>query len=314
MNITDNSQVQQPHLLLDRNITTSSKGGVRPYGFPIGVSLNHVAAHDSPNPKGKLKILRYSDVLKVDFGPQVRGWIIDAAFTVAFDPRHDELLRAVRDATEAGIRTAGVGVTLGEVGAAVQRVMESRYTNITSRTASGSPIPTRHGVRVRVIRNLCGHNMEQWKIHAGKTVHAVACSDDTVMEEGEVYAIETFGSTGNGFVVEGSDCSHYMWNYDEEAPDPNVIKHHLRMQNKTSAIQLMNHIMRRHKTLAFCRRWLDQEGFKNHKSALERLVRLGVVMEYPPLEDRAGCYTAQFEHTIYLGPDGKEVLTRGEDY
>eukprot|EP00465_Bigelowiella_longifila_P014278 CAMPEP_0185270526 /NCGR_PEP_ID=MMETSP1359-20130426/42495_1 /TAXON_ID=552665 /ORGANISM="Bigelowiella longifila, Strain CCMP242" /LENGTH=153 /DNA_ID=CAMNT_0027862109 /DNA_START=148 /DNA_END=610 /DNA_ORIENTATION=+ len=149
---------------------------------------------------------------------------------------------------------------------------------------------------------------------SGKSVHAVACSDDTVMQEGEVYAIETFGSTGNGFVVEGKDCSHYMWNYDEEAPDPNVIKHHLRMQNKTSSIQLMNHIIKRHKTLAFCRRWLDQEGFKNHKAALERLVRLGVVIEYPPLEDRAGCYTAQFEHTIYLGPEGKEVLTRGEDY
>ena len=30
------------------------------------------------------------------------------------------------------------------------------------------------------------------------------------MEEGELYAIETFGSTGNGYVNDDDDCSHYM--------------------------------------------------------------------------------------------------------
>ena len=34
------------------------------------------------------------------------------------------------------------------------------------------------------------------------------------MEEGEFYAIETFGSTGKGFVHDDVDCSHYMKNFD----------------------------------------------------------------------------------------------------
>ena len=34
------------------------------------------------------------------------------------------------------------------------------------------------------------------------------------MEEGELYAIETFGSTGKGYVNEDLECSHYMKNFD----------------------------------------------------------------------------------------------------
>ena len=38
--------------------------------------------------------------------------------------------------------------------------------------------------------------------------------DATKMEEGEFYAIETFGSTGKGWVNEDLECSHYMKNFD----------------------------------------------------------------------------------------------------
>jgi methionyl aminopeptidase len=39
-----------------------------------------------------------------------------------------------------------------------------------------------------------------------------------------------------------------------------------------------------------------------------------VVDSYPPLCDIKGSYTAQYEHTIYLHPTRKEVLSRGDDY
>jgi methionyl aminopeptidase len=41
---------------------------------------------------------------------------------------------------------------------------------------------------------------------------------------------------------------------------------------------------------------------------------LEVVRPYPPLCDVKGCHTAQFEHTIFLRPTCKEVLSRGDDY
>lgn len=44
----------------------------------------------------------------------------------------------------------------------------------------------------------------------------VKTSDQTKMEEGEFFAIETFGSTGRGEVHEDLDCSHYMRNFDRD--------------------------------------------------------------------------------------------------
>lgn len=53
--------------------------------------------------------------MKVDFGTQVDGRIIDCAWTVSFDPQFDPLLEAVKAATNTGIRHAGIDVPLNEV-------------------------------------------------------------------------------------------------------------------------------------------------------------------------------------------------------
>lgn len=72
-------------------------------GFPTGLCLNNIAAHWTPNPGGKDVFLQGSDVLKVDFGVQINGRIVDSAFTVAFDHTYDNLLTAVEEATNTGI-------------------------------------------------------------------------------------------------------------------------------------------------------------------------------------------------------------------
>ncbi len=80
------------------------------------------------------------------------------------------------------------------------------------------------------------------------------------------------------------------------------------------AKQLLSHINKQYSTLAFCRKWLAYDGFPQHALALKQLVDQGIVNTYPPLSDQEGCYVAQFEHTIYLRPTCKEVLSRGDDY
>ena len=80
------------------------------------------------------------------------------------------------------------------------------------------------------------------------------------------------------------------------------------------ARSLFNHINKNYSTLAFCRRWLEEDGFNNHILPLKYLVDNGLVNPYPPLSDIVGCYVAQFEHTILLRPTCKEVLSRGDDY
>lgn len=72
--------------------------------FPTGLCLNNVAAHWTPNPGTKEVILGHDDVLKIDFGVHVHGRIVDSAFTVAFNPVYDNLLTAVRAATNTGLK------------------------------------------------------------------------------------------------------------------------------------------------------------------------------------------------------------------
>jgi len=86
--------------------------------FPTGASINHVAAHWTPN-IGDETVLQYDDVMKIDFGTHVRGIMTDCAFTVAFNPEYDELLLAAKEATETGLREAGIDARLGEIGAAI---------------------------------------------------------------------------------------------------------------------------------------------------------------------------------------------------
>ena len=161
------------------------KGGM---GFPTGLNINHVAAHYSPN-AGNKWVLQEKDVMKVDFGVHINGRIVDSAWTVAFDPQYDNLLDAVKDATNTGVREAGIDVRMSDIGAAIQEAMESYEVTIEGKTYP-----------VKCIRNLNGHTIGRYQIHGGKNVPIVKGGDQTKMEEGETYAIETFGSTGKGYV------------------------------------------------------------------------------------------------------------------
>lgn len=62
---------------------------------------------------------------------------------------------------------------------------------------------------VKSVRNLNGHSIGPYQIHAGKSVPIVKGGEQTKMEEGEFYAIETFGSTGNQHIplLQSDSCS-----------------------------------------------------------------------------------------------------------
>nr|KAG5691463.1 hypothetical protein BaRGS_017306 [Batillaria attramentaria] len=101
--------------------------------FPTGCSLNHCAAHYTPN-AGDPTVLQYDDVCKIDFGTHINGHIIDCAFTLTFNPKYDQLLAAVKDATNTGIREAGIDVRLCDVGEQIQEVMESYEVELDGKT------------------------------------------------------------------------------------------------------------------------------------------------------------------------------------
>ncbi|KAL9716408.1 Methionine aminopeptidase 2 [Leucoagaricus gongylophorus] len=261
-------------------------------GFPTGVSLNNCAAHYTPN-AGDTIVLQQEDVLKVDIGVHVKGRICDSAFTMNFEPTYDTLLEAVKAATNTGVREAGIDVRLGELAGYIQETMESYEVEV-----NGKYYP------VKPIENLSGHSINKYQIHGGKSVLLVKNDDPTKMEEGEYFAIETFGSTGRGRIVESGECSHYARMVDA----PHVP---LRISTARSLLKTINNNFG---TLPFCRRYLDRVGESKYLLALNHLVNQGIVQDYPPLCDQRGSMTAQFEHTILLRPTVKEVVSRGDDY
>jgi methionyl aminopeptidase len=264
--------------------------------FPTGCSLNHCAAHYTPN-AGDTTILKESDICKIDYGVHINGRIIDCAFSISFDHKFDPLMEAVREATNAGIKAAGIDVRLCDVGEIIEEVMTSHEVELDGKTYVVKPI-----------RNLSGHSIEPYRIHAGKSVPIVKGGDQTKMEENEFFAIETFGSTGKGYVHDDMECSHYMLNFDAN------IDRCQGMLRLARSKQLLYTIKKNFGTLAFCRRWLDRLGETKYLMGLKDLCDKGIVEAYPPLCDIRGSYTAQWEHTIVLRPTCKEVISRGEDY
>lgn len=262
-------------------------------GFPIGLCLNNVGAHWTPNPGAKEVILQNDDVLKVDFGVHVNGRIVDSAFTVAFNPVYDNLLTAVKAATNTGLKEAGIDARIDHISAEVQEVMESYEVELNGKT-----------IPVKAIRNITGHNILRYKIHGDKQVPFIKTSTNQRMEEGDVFAIETFGSTGKAYLRD--DIGVYGYGRNEHANTAGL--HH------ASAKSLLKTIDQNFGTLVFARRQLEHIGVKNYHLGMRSLVSNGIVDCYAPLVDVAGSYVAQFEHTILLRPNCKEVISRGDDY
>nr|PUA85998.1 putative methionine aminopeptidase 2 [Toxoplasma gondii TgCATBr9] len=271
----------------------------RGWGFPTGCSLNNCAAHYTPNP-GDNRVLEQGDICKLDFGVQVGGRIIDCAFSIAFDEKFDSLIQATQDGTNVGISHAGADARLSEIGGFIQEAIESYEMEI-----DGKLVP------IKSIRNLTGHSIDLYRIHAGKSVPIVKApggqtshAPSNIMEEGEVYAIETFASTGRAHVSEENDCSHYM-------KDAHAQFAALRLK---SAKDLLKVIDDNFGTLAFCRRWLEDLGCTHHLLALKQLVEKQIVCPYPPLSDVRGSFTSQMEHTVFIGKNSVEVVSRGDDF
>ncbi|KAI5195881.1 methionine aminopeptidase 2-like protein [Aureobasidium subglaciale] len=262
-------------------------------GFPTGLCLNNVAAHWTPNAGGKEVVLQYDDILKVDFGVHVNGRIVDSAFTVAANPVYDNLLTAVKEATNTGLKEAGIDARIDQISENIQEVMESYEVELNGKT-----------IPVKAVENITGHNILRYKIHGDKQVPFVKTKTDQRMEEGDIFAIETFGTTGNGYLTD--DIGVYGYGRNEHVR-PTGLQY-------ASAKSLLKTIDENFGSLVFSRRYLERLGVKNYHLGMKSLIASGVVEGYAPLVDIPGSYVAQFEHTVLLRPNCKEVISRGDDY
>ena len=239
--------------------------------FPLNLSLNEDAAHDTASP-GDTRVFMGGDVAKLDLGVHIDGYIADTATTVDLG-NNSLLLAASEQALEAAIRKVRPGATAGELGAAVQYEIESRG--------------------YRPISNLTGHGLDRYVLHRAPTIPNVGINGGIVLEEGMVFAIEPFATTGSGHVGEKKRMEIYS-----------------QISKKPVRIPAARAILERVKErngLPFARRWIPE---RKQDISLPALVRSQVLHVYPVLSDIPGSLVSQYEHTVIVTADGCVVTTR----
>lgn len=269
-------EVEEGALLLDVAEAVEDhmrKRGTQP-AFPTCISLDHVAAHYSPTHDDGMRF-RKGNVVKLDLGAHLDGWIADTAVTVEVGTKNwTELIRASELALQTAIEAVRPGVAVSQLGAGIQRAIES------------------HGYKP--IRNLMGHTIEQYVLHAGKSVPNVPHGHE-VLEEGEVVAIEPFSSSGAGQVDGRRSGNIYR-----------VLRTKPLRQSELNGF--LAELASNFKTLPFSERWAYRIDVRA-SALLNQLVRVGAVMTYPALLDVDGGIVAQAEHTIIVDAHGGEVTT-----
>tara|TARA_B110000971_G_C19913060_1_gene455472 strand:+ start:92 stop:973 length:882 start_codon:yes stop_codon:yes gene_type:complete len=236
-------------------------------GFPVGISINDVAAHFTPN-KDNNPIISKDDIVKIDWGVHINGCISDGAFSWCPSGKYNELIAISKEATETGIKHAGPDAILGEIGREIQEVIESKEININGKL-----------VGIKSIYDLSGHKIEPYRIHAGKAVPNIYIPYFERMIENEVYAIETFPTTGCGKVFNDKECNHFM------------IEHKQKFNKTTKKIFDVRG------TLAFCPRWFDFDIPDNK-----------YIKKYPVIRTTDGGVVAQYEKTVYVKDNGVYVI------
>src|SRR4249920_2489953 len=87
--------------------------------FPVNVSLNDIAAHYTAEPNDTLEV-KDRDILKIDIGVQVDGYIADTAVTVSYDPKSEALVRVAEMALNEAVKVAKADTKSNEIGAVIE--------------------------------------------------------------------------------------------------------------------------------------------------------------------------------------------------
>src|SRR5262245_31949481 len=245
-------------------------------GFPAQSSRNSIAAHYCSPPEDELAY-EEGDCVKVDIGVHVDGYVADTALSVdlSTDGRWKSLIKASSDALAAAIATVGPGVRVGKIGAAIER---------TIMAAGFQPV-----------RNLTGHGVGRWKVHMPPQIPNYGENGGGTLTEGMVFAIEPFACNGRGYIRERGRAEVFMMVRPPKKAkglDRDVMK----------AIESW-------RGLPIARRYFRHLQEAAVEDTLSKLAKQGSLMRYPPLVEEDGVMVAQTEHSLYLGPEGVEILT-----
>lgn len=239
--------------------------------FPLNISIDEEAAHATPGIGDDSTF--GEEMINFDIGVHVDGWIADSAITVDLSG-HDELVEASAEALNTALEMIEPGIDTATLGDVIGRTID--------------------GYGYNPVVNLTGHGLGHYEQHTKPNIPNRKVPQGTTLEVGDVVAIEPFATDGGGKVKEGSAEEIFALETDKSIRD-------------RQAREALEQITEEFRTLPFATRWLD---VARPEMALRRLKQEDVIHGYPVLQEQAGHYVSQKEHTVIVTEDGCEVTTR----
>jgi methionyl aminopeptidase len=247
--------------------------------FPVNISVNELAAHYSPRHDDKLTFKK-GDVVKLDVGTHVDGYIADTAITIEVETdNYKDMIKASSEALDTAIGLMKANIDLSKLGKEVKETINS--------------------FGFKPIDNLTGHSLQKYTLHAGMSIPSVPdISGRSKPKKDDVVAIEPFATNGAGHVVSGNGSNIYLCNQ--------TFKSKIIRDKRSRATY--NKMMQEFKTLPFAQRW-SEKLIQNNDMFLRKLSFLGLLKHYPQLIDSQKGIVTQKEHTVIVTEDGCEVTT-----
>ena len=246
--------------------------------FPVNTSINEVAAHYTAEPNDPLTI-KDDDLVKIDLGAQINGHIADTAVTVCYNAEFDSMVQTAELSLSNAMSMMKVGVKSSDVGRTIEKTIKQ--------------------MGFLPIANLSGHSLDQYTIHAGKSVPNIWSIGSFTFNENQAFACEPFVTTGEGlgFVHEGKIKNIFALSSRKKTKDKDADK-------------MLDYIWQNFNLLPFALRWLTNEWEeKEAKRLLEVLVKKKAVHAYPILVEGNGQRVTQAEHTFIPNETGVTITT-----
>ena len=246
--------------------------------FPVNTSINEVAAHYTAEPNDPLSI-KDDDLVKIDLGAQINGHIADTAVTVCYNAEFDNMVQAAELSLSNAMSMMKVGVKSSDVGRTIEKTIKQ--------------------MGFLPIANLSGHSLDQYTIHAGKSVPNIWSIGSFTFNENQAFACEPFVTTGEGlgFVHEGKIKNIFSLSSRKKTKDKDADK-------------MLDYIWQNFNLLPFALRWLTNEWEeKEARRLLEILVKKKAVHAYPILVEGNGQRVTQAEHTFIPNETGVTITT-----
>lgn len=236
--------------------------------FPVNIAINSVAAHFTPSNSDE-HVFKHGDVVKLDVGAHVNGYIGDTAATVEVGTtKYIKLIEAADTALSNAITHVIPGVSVSELGRQIETTIS--------------------GFGFKPIKNLQGHSLSQYQLHAGLSIPNYQSNNKTKLEQGQVIAIEPFVTNGDGYVIDNGLSNIYR-----------VVKKSI----------MTRQIFESFNNLPFSGRQLFSIYKEDTYRRISLLMSHRMIAPYFRLVEIKNGVVAQAEHSVMVTEDGFEILT-----